>query len=155
MKPLIIPATLGFVFVLFFGTSAAYTQATFKIPFKFEVEGKTFPQGNYWIAQKEEGKIILRRETGGEEASIFIIEKLIQPDPPVEEPQLVFDMVANFEPSYPEYVTEYLLAEVWLTGEDGFLVLAGERAEYHKSIKGMKSEKVAIVPNALSAKKRR
>jgi hypothetical protein len=47
-------------------------------------------------------------------------------------------MVANFEPSYTEYVTEYLLAEVWLTGEDGFLVLSGERSEYTKSVTGEK-----------------
>jgi hypothetical protein len=47
-------------------------------------------------------------------------------------------MVANFEPSYTEYVTEYLLAEVWLTGKGGFLVLAGERSEYKKSVEGIK-----------------
>lgn len=146
MKRLITLAAMGLVFVLFLGSGAAFCQATFKIPFKFEVEGKSFPPGNYWIAQKEDGKIILRRETGGEEASIPIIEKLAQPDPPVEGPQLIFDMVANFEPSYTEYVTEYLLAEVWLTGKDGFLLLAGERSEYNKSVEGMKAKKHNLSP---------
>jgi hypothetical protein len=50
-------------------------------------------------------------------------------------------MVANFEPSYTEYVTDYLLAEVWLAAKDGYLVLAGERSEYLKSIKGVEAKK--------------
>lgn len=141
MKHLIILAALVFVFILFFGNSVAYSQATFKIPFKFEVEGKSFPPGNYRIAQKEEGKITLQGETGGEEVLIPIIEKLALSTTPITEPQLIFDMVANFEPSYTEYVTEYLLAEVWLTDKDGFLMLAAERSEYQKSVKGVKTKK--------------
>jgi hypothetical protein len=31
-------------------------------------------------------------------------------------------MVGNFEPSYTEYVTDYVLTEVWLDGESGFLI---------------------------------
>jgi hypothetical protein len=141
MKHLIILAALAFVFILFFGNSVAYSQATFKIPFKFEVEDKSFPPGNYRIVQKEEGKITLQGETGGEEVLIPIIEKLTLSTPPITEPQLIFDMVANFEPSYTEYVTEYLLAEVWLTTMEGFLVLDGERSEYNQSVKGVKTKK--------------
>jgi hypothetical protein len=141
MKRLIILAALALSFNLFLGSSVAYSQATFKIPFKFEAEGKSFPPGNYWIAQNEDGKITLRRETGGEEVLIPFIERLAQPDPPIEEPQLIFDMVGNFEPSYTEYVTDYLLAEVWLTEKDGFLVLTTERAEYNKCVKGVKAKK--------------
>ena len=141
MKRLIILAALVLVFKLFLGSGLAHSQATFKIPFKFEAEGKSFPPGNYLISQKEEGKIALREESGGEEILIPIIKKLEQPDPPIEEPQLIFDMVANFEPSYTEYVTEYLLAEAWLTEKDGFLVLSAERSEYNKSVKGVKVKK--------------
>ena len=140
MKRLILLVALGLVFKLLLGCGVAYSQATFKIPFKFEVEGKSFPRGNYWVAQKEEGKITLRREVGGEEVLIPFIEKLAQPTPLIEEPQLIFDMVGNFEPSYTEYVTDYLLAEVWLTGKDGFLVLTTERSEYRKSVKGVKAK---------------
>jgi hypothetical protein len=141
MKRLIILAALVLVFKLFLGSSVGYSQATFKIPFKFEVEDKSFPAGNYWFGQEEEGQITLRREAGGEDILIPFIKKLAKPDPPITEPQVIFDMVANFEPSYTEYVTEYVLAEVWLTEKDGFLVLAGERSEYTKSVKGVKSKK--------------
>jgi hypothetical protein len=141
MKRFSISAALVLALVLLFGSSIAYSQATFKIPFKFKAEGQSFPPGNYWIAQKEEGKITLRRETEGEEVLIPFIERLTQPDPPIEEPLLIFDMVGNFEPSYTEYVTEYLLAEVWLTGENGFLVLKMERSEYQKTVKGVIAKK--------------
>jgi len=141
MKRLCILAAWGLTFSLLLGSGTAYSQATFKIPFKFKAEGKSYPPGNYWIAQKEEGKITLREEAGGEAVLIPIIERLAQPDQPFEKPQLIFDMVGNFEPSYTEYVTEYVLAEVWLTEKDGFLVLSTERAEYHKTIDGVKAKK--------------
>lgn len=142
MKRLILSVALALTFTIILGSNEAFSQATFKIPFKFEAEGKSFPPGDYWIAQKEDGKIILRRETGEEEVSIPFKERLTQPKPPIEEPQIIFDMVANFEPSYTEYVTDYLLAEVWLSGKDGYLVITSERSEYNKIIKGVKRKSI-------------
>ncbi|MGD2295086.1 MAG: hypothetical protein PVF22_04545 [Candidatus Aminicenantes bacterium] len=141
MKRLSKYVLLLLAFILCLGTSVIYPQATFKISFKFYVEAKSYPPGDYWVAQKEEGKITLRRETGDEEVVIPFIERLAQPDPPIKQPQLIFDMVGNFEPSYTEYITDYLLAEVWLTGEDGYLVLATERSEYRKCVKGVEAKK--------------
>ncbi len=37
---------------------------------------------------------------------------------------MVLDAVGNFEPPYMECVTDYLLAEVWFPGQDGFLIRA-------------------------------
>lgn len=141
MKRKIILIVWGLTLALILGSGMGYAQATFKIPFKFKAEGKSYPPGNYWIAQKEEGKIALRKEAAEEAVLIPVIEKLAQTDQPIEKPRLVFDMVGNFEPSYTEYVTEYVLAEVWLTEKDGFLVLSTERAEYNKTVEGVKAEK--------------
>lgn len=141
MKRLIILSVLALAFTIFLGSSEAFTQAAFQIPFKFYIEGKSYSPGDYWIAQKEEGKITLQKEPGGEEVLIPFLERLAQPEPPIEDPQLVFDMVGNFEPSYTEYITDYLLAEVWLPGKDGFLVITTERSEYHKSVKGVIEKK--------------
>ena len=99
MKRLILLAALALAFKLFLGSSVAFSQATFKISFKFEVEDKSYPPGDYWIAQKEEGKITLRRETGGEEVLIPFIERIAQPDPPIKEPQLVFEFSMLFHNS--------------------------------------------------------
>jgi len=141
MKRLVLLTVIGFSFIAFFGSTLVYSQATFKIPFKFEAEGKKLPPGDYLVEQNEEGKVTLRRVTDSQEATIPILKKLSQPDPPNEAPQLIFDMVANFEPSYTEYITDYLLAEVWLTEKEGFLVLTDERAEYTKNVKGEKAKK--------------
>jgi len=140
MRLIILFTTLAAAFIMFLGGSLAFSQATFKIPFKFEAAGKKLPPGNYLVTLSEEGKITLQKEAGGVEITIAIVSKLEPIDPPKAEPELVFDMVANFEPSYTEYITDYLLAEVWLSAKEGFLVLADERAEYTKNVKGVKQE---------------
>ena len=61
-------------------------------------------------------------------------------NPPLAEPQLVFDMVGNFAPSYTEYVTDYVLAEVWLPGGDGFQVHTMKGAHKTKILKGEKAK---------------
>jgi hypothetical protein len=141
MKRLLILAALALVFKFCLGASAVFAQVTFEIPFKFEVGDKSYPAGKYLVTQKEEGKITLWGEAKGEDIVIPFLKVLDQPETPISDPQLIFDMVANFEPSYTEYVTEYVLAEVWLSGKEGFLVLEGDRSEYTKSVKGVKAEK--------------
>jgi hypothetical protein len=45
-------------------------------------------------------------------------------------------MVGNFEPSYTEYVTDYVLAEVWLPGQDGLQVHTLKGAHQNQTVKG-------------------
>jgi len=123
------------------GSTVAYAQMTVKIPFKFEAGGKPLPAGEYWIGQDAGGSITLRQEPKGTEASIPFIKKLPQPKPPLEQPQLVFDMVGNFEPSYTEYVTDYVLSEVWFEGADGLLVMTTQGVHQHQTIKGQRVKK--------------
>ncbi len=136
MKRLSALAVVTLVFVLIAGSAITYAQGTFKVPFKFEAGGKKLPQGEYWVAQSGEGQLTFRQQATGKEFQIPFIKRLAQPTPPVGEPQLVFDMVGNFEPSYTEYVTEYVLAEMWLVGEEGFLVHTTKGAHQHKPVKG-------------------
>ena len=132
-------AAFAFTFVL--GSAVVSAQGTFKIPFKFEAGGKPFPPGEYRVEQKGDGQIALRQESKGGDVPIPFTERLPQPKPPLAEPQLIFDMVGNFEPSYSEYITDYLLAEVWLPGEDGFLVLATKGTHQHQAVKGQMVKK--------------
>jgi hypothetical protein len=118
------------------GSTYVFAQITFTIPFKFKAGGKTFPAGEYSLAPKGEGQVALRKEPGGEEVLIPFKERLPQPETPLAEPQLVFDVVGNFEPSYTEYVTDYLLAEVWFPGEEGFLIHTTKGAHQNKIVKG-------------------
>jgi hypothetical protein len=138
MKRLVFLAIAGVVWGLVAGSPVLLAQGIFKIPFKFQAGGKKLPAGEYWVAAKGEGQITLRKEPGGEEVLIPFKERLAQPSPPLQEPQLVFDVVGNFEPSYTEYVTDYLLAEVWLLGEDGYLIHVTKGAHQNQTIKGQK-----------------
>jgi hypothetical protein len=130
---------IGFVFIA--GSTVSYAQGIFKIPFKFKAAGQNLPAGDYWVAPKGEGQIALRKEPGGEEILIPFTERLALPETPIEEPQLVFDMVGNFEPSYTEYITEYLLAELWFPGEKGYLIHVTKGAHKEKLIQGQKATK--------------
>lgn len=99
------------------------------------------PPGEYWVAQKGDGQLTLRQESTGQEFQIPFTKRLAQPTPPLEAPQLVFDMVGNFEPSYTEYMTDYVLAETWLAGEEGFLVHTTKGAHQQKTVKGQVAKK--------------
>lgn len=136
MKRLIGPAVVALAFALVAGGTVTYAQGTFKIPFKFQAGGKKFQAGEYRVAQKADASITLQKEPNGEEVAVPFIQRLSQPKPPLAEPQLVFDVVGNFEPSYTEYVTDYVLAEAWLPGGDGFLVHTTKGAHQRQTVKG-------------------
>lgn len=131
VRPVVISA---FLFIA--GGISAFAQGAFKIPFKFEAGGRKFPAGEYLIGIRDDGQILIRQESKGLEVAIPSLQKLARPEPPVAEPQLVFDAVGNFEPSYTEYVTDYVLSEVWLPGQDGLLVRTLKGAHQHLTLKG-------------------
>jgi len=138
MKRLAMISALAFAFVLVAGSALTYAQDIFKVPFKFKAGGKTFAAGDYSMAPKGEVQIALRKEPGGDEVLIPVQGRLAQPGTPVEELQIVLDVVGNFEPSYTEYITEYVLAEFWLPGEPGYLIHTTKGAHQNKIIKGEK-----------------
>ena len=126
--------------VLVVGAQGAFAQGTFKIPFAFEAGSTKLPKGEYRVAQKDDGHLTLRQEATGKEFQVHFTKRLPQPSPPLAEPQLVFDVVGNFVPSYTEYVTDYVLAEVWLQGADGFLVHTMKGAHKTQTLRGQKAK---------------
>jgi hypothetical protein len=140
MKRSAIWAVVAMALALVAGATEAFAQGTFKIPFTFQAGGAKHPAGEYWVAQKDGGQITLRQEATGKEFQVPFTKRLGQPSPPLAEPQLVFDVVGNFVPSYTEYVTDYVLAEVWLPGADGFLVHTMKGAHKTQTIKGQKAK---------------
>jgi len=137
MKRLAVCAATALALVL--GAADAFAQGTFKIPFTFQAGGKSLPAGEYQVTQKDDGQLTLRQQTTGKEFLVPFTKRLAQPSPPLAEPRLVFDAVGNFAPSYTEYVTDYVLAEVWLEGADGFLVHTLKGAHKTRIIKGQKA----------------
>jgi hypothetical protein len=102
--------------------AAAAAQTTFKVPFDFESGGKKFPAGNYVVTKTGDGQVTFQQVATRKDTALPFTEKLAPAQPPVAEPRLVFDEVGNFEPSYTEYFTVYVLAEVWLSEREGYLV---------------------------------
>jgi hypothetical protein len=125
--------------LLFAGGTSVFAQGVFKIPFKFEAGGKKFPAGDYWIGLKAEGQLAIRLESKDTEVVIPYLQKLTPPETPPTEPRLDFLVVGNFEPSYTEYITEYVLSEAWLSGQDGFQVRAMKGTYKHQIVKGQKA----------------
>ncbi len=129
------------VFILGAGVSLTYAQATFKIPFKFQAGGKKLPAGDYTVMKAAEGQLTLRQEATGKEFPVPFTERLAQPQPAVAGSRLVFDEVGDFEPSYTEYFTVYILSEVWLECEDGFRVHTTKGAHQTKVVNGVSAKK--------------
>src|ERR1019366_8673518 len=138
MKRLAIWAVAAITLLVAAGTTRAFAQGTFSIPYTFKASGTSLPKGNYSIAPKDDSHLALRQESTGKEFQVTFTKRLTQPSPPLSEPQLIFDVVGNFAPSYTEYVTDYVLAEVWLPGTDGFLVHTMKGAHQTQTIKGQK-----------------
>jgi hypothetical protein len=124
------------VFVMAALASPAQGQAAFKVPFKFESGGKKFPAGDYVVTKSGDGLLAFQQLASGKETAVPLTEKLPPPNPAVAEPRLVFDEVGNFEPSYTEYFTVYVLAEVWLSGPEGYLVHVTKGAHKNQVVKG-------------------
>jgi len=140
MKRLAVWAVAVTALALVAGAPRAFAQDTFKVTFPFQIGDTKLPKGDYSVVQKDDAHISLKQEATGKEFQIPFTKRLPQPSPALAEPQLVFDMVGNFAPSYTEYVTDYVLAEVWLQGADGFLVHVTKGAHKTQTIKGQKAK---------------
>ncbi len=135
MKRHAITALAVLAILLAVGATPVLAQASFKVPFPFQAGGKKLPAGDYTVLKAADGQVTLRQETTGNVIPIPFTERIAQPKPSLAEPQLVFDEVGDFAPSYTEYMTVYILSEVWLLREDGFRVHTTKGAHNTKVIK--------------------
>jgi hypothetical protein len=131
----VLPVVLA-AFALVAAAPTVHAQAAFKIPFKFESGGKKLPAGDYVVTRTGDGQVTFRQATTGKETILPFTQTLTPPVPPVADARLVFDEVGNFEPSYTEYFTVYVLAEVWLSEKDGYLVHTTKGAHKNQVVKG-------------------
>ncbi len=114
----------------------AIAQSTFSVSFAFESGGKKLPAGNYVVTKTGEAQVTFHHVSSGKEWVLPVAEKLKPADAPSADPHLVFDEVGNFEPSYTEYFTVYVLAEVWFSGQDGYLIHVTKGAHKDRVVKG-------------------
>jgi hypothetical protein len=132
---------VALVLLLVSGVASALAQTSFQIPFPFQAGGKKLPAGAYTFSKTAEGELVVRQDATGKESPAAVIERISQPAPPIAGPRLVFDEVGDFAPSYTEYITVYVLSEVWLPGEDGYRVHVTKGAHKTKEVKGEATKK--------------
>ena len=140
MRRLAVLAVAVAAFVLV-AVPPAGAQSTFKVPFNFESGGKKFAAGSYVVMKTGDNQVTFQQVATGKETALPFTEKLKPADPPVAGPQLVFDEVGNFEPSYTEYFTVYVLAEVWLSAQEGYLIHTTKGAHKTRVVPGEATKK--------------
>lgn len=136
MKRKATAAAAALALLLVAGLAAAEAQATFKVAFPIKAAGKNLAAGEYTVLKTAEGGLVLRQAASGKETPVAVLERIAAPAPPPPAPQLVFDEVGDFAPSYTEYITVYVLSEVWLPGEDGYRVHVTKGAHKNKTVTG-------------------
>jgi hypothetical protein len=141
MRPVAVISIVIVVFALAAVARPVQAQAAFKIPFKFESGAKKFPAGDYVVTRTGNGQITVQHVSTGKESIVPFSETLTPTQPPAADERLVFDEVGNFEPSYTEYFTIYVLAEVWLSGQDGYLIHTTKGAHKTQEVKGEAKQK--------------
>jgi hypothetical protein len=96
------------------------------IGFGFDAAGEAMPAGDYTVevsSDPSSGRVIMRN--GAKSAVLLVITRLGRHDND-KDPEIVFDKVDG----------KYLLSEVWLSGEDGYLLLATKTAHGHFVVGG-------------------
>jgi hypothetical protein len=129
-------ATTILVFALVAVASPVHAQATFKVPFAFESGGKKLPAGEYVVTKTGDAQLTFRQIPAGKETVLPFTDALKPAVPPATEPRIVFDETGAFEPSYTEYFTIYVVAEVWLSPQEGYLVHVTKGAHKEKVVTG-------------------
>lgn len=140
MKRLTVWAVVATALMLAAGTTQSFAQSTFKIPYTFKVGSASFAKGDYAIQQKDDSHLTLKQVSTGKETDIVFTGRLPKPKPPLTDPQIVLDVVGNFAPSYTEYITDYVLSEVWLPGAEGYVIHEMKGAHKTEKITGEKAK---------------
>ncbi len=115
--------------VMLLGALSGYGQPTeikAKIDFSFNVEGKVLPPGQYDLLKVESEPVFKVQGAGNNVALATIITRIsgeMHATPNV--PHLVFDKIGD----------TYSLSEIWIPGEEGYLVLATKVPHTHKIVK--------------------
>ena len=113
--------------------NAAPPWKTVKVPFEFTAGGQSLNAGSYRILERSEnGETTINLESGAGKAQVPVLTRLARTGQSPAEAKLVFDTTDG----------KRALSEVWLPGEDGYLV-RGNLAEHehqHEILTGTDSD---------------
>jgi hypothetical protein len=93
-----------------------------EVPFTFTVAGETFGAGRYRVTAETSGdNPVVVLQNGGREIKLPVIARLAAKDKTAGDAKMIFDKAKG----------EHFLSEVWLPGQDGFLVFSAKGEEGH------------------------
>ncbi len=116
-------ALLAALSLVLCGVAAAQETLVSDIPFGFDAGGRAHPAGRYELqidADKENA--FLTSPTGAREV-LLVVTRLAAPERPASKGRLVFDVVGD----------AHTLSEMWVPGEDGFLLFATKGKHTHRT----------------------
>ena len=120
----LVMSILSILLVAVFASGQARTIAKAKIPFAFSVESKGFPAGEYEFSTAAAASTITVRSSDGKVSAMTpIVTRLaagIHTTP--QDAHIVFDKVGD----------SYTLSEIWVPGEDGFMLHATKGKHEHR-----------------------
>ncbi len=121
-----IALALGLVALVAFVSAQAAERVHADIPFPFIVGKQTFPAGQYQIVKGDKEDLIqIQSMKKGPAADILVITRLgseIHTTP--NDSHIVFDKVGD----------AYYLSELWLPGEDGYLLHVTKEQHTHRTV---------------------
>lgn len=127
------------LFALLIGTTMVYAQEVHKltadIPHSFTVSGAQLPAGKYDfdLSGTTHRSVTVRSQDGKEAATGMIVTGIAAEQGRPAEPRLVFDNFGG----------QYILAEIWFPGHDGFLIsgFKNDAEHKHEAVKAAPSKK--------------
>jgi len=129
---LVLLAVTALMFVAHPAVSQTQDSALATIGFSFVADGKTMPAGQYELKlNSDRSAFTLSASPKGSGVFITTITRLASPEAAAGDAHIVFDKVGE---------TCYM-SEVWLPGEDGYLVYAAKGKHTHQIVKGQKKAK--------------
>ena len=122
-------AAMGLILAVGPGVAAAQDTLSVNIPFAFILNGKTNDAGQYTVRVTESRTEVWLTPAKGTGAVAAVITRLAASAP--DDSRVVFDKVGN----------STYLSEIWIPGEDGYLVHAEKEAHTHHVLKASRKAK--------------
>jgi len=104
------------------------TEVVSEVGFVFNVDDETFPAGTYHFVQPNSKSLVLvmRSADGGHSAKVKILARIARGDDRASRGHVVFNLSGDEGERY--------LSEVWLPGQDGFLVRGTPEEHDHMTV---------------------
>jgi hypothetical protein len=124
-------AAVGLVLAASPAVTYAQEALVANVPFPFIAAGRTHDAGEYRLAVSENKEELTLTPMKGPATIALVQSRLAVINSPEQADRVVFDKVGN----------TYYLSELWLPGQDGFLMYAAKEAHTHHMVKiGRKSK---------------